>query len=45
MICKKCGNEIKEGEKFCSNCGYRITNEEVVNENKASSINKTYLVK
>lgn len=40
MICKKCGNEIKEGEKFCSNCGYRITNEEVVNENKASSINK-----
>lgn len=40
MICKKCGNEVKEGEKFCSNCGYRITNKEVVNENKASSINK-----
>lgn len=21
MLCRKCGNEIKENEKFCSNCG------------------------
>ena len=21
MICKKCGNEIKDGEKFCGKCG------------------------
>ena len=21
MYCKKCGNEIKDNEKFCSNCG------------------------
>lgn len=24
MLCKKCGNEIKEGESFCSKCGKRI---------------------
>lgn len=26
MLCKKCGNEIKDGEKFCSECGYKIEN-------------------
>lgn len=24
MICKKCGNEIEENEKFCGQCGRRI---------------------
>ena len=24
MICKKCGNEVREDEKFCSKCGKRI---------------------
>lgn len=24
MVCKKCGKEIYDGEKFCSNCGYQI---------------------
>lgn len=24
MNCKKCGNEIKEGNEFCTNCGYSI---------------------
>ena len=24
MYCKKCGNEIKNGEKFCCNCGTSI---------------------
>lgn len=23
MICKKCGNEIKDGEKFCGKCGIK----------------------
>ena len=27
MICKKCGNQIKEGAKFCNNCGYDLSNE------------------
>lgn len=40
MICKKCGNEVKEGEKFCSKCGYRINNEEAINKNQANSTNK-----
>lgn len=34
MNCKKCGNEIKEGENFCSKCG------KAVNEKK----NKKYVV-
>lgn len=40
MICKKCGNEVKEGEKFCSECGYKINNEEVVNKNQVTGTNK-----
>lgn len=24
MICKKCGNEIKDGEKFCGQCGVKV---------------------
>lgn len=28
MICKKCGNPIKEGAKFCNNCGYDLSNEQ-----------------
>ena len=24
MICKKCGNEILEGEKFCGKCGNKV---------------------
>lgn len=27
MNCKKCGNEIKEGEMFCSKCGAKIKQE------------------
>ena len=30
MNCKKCGNEIKEGENFCSKCGQKVT----INPNK-----------
>ena len=26
MKCKKCGNEIQEGEKFCGRCGTKIVN-------------------
>lgn len=28
MFCKKCGNEIKEGEKFCVKCGEKRCDEE-----------------
>ena len=28
MICKKCGNQVKEGAKFCNNCGYDLSNEQ-----------------
>lgn len=34
MFCSKCGNEIKEGERFCSNCGKSVNNiEEKKNSN------------
>lgn len=26
MICKKCGDEVKEGENFCGKCGKKINN-------------------
>ena len=28
MVCKKCGNQVKEGAKFCNNCGYDLSNEQ-----------------
>lgn len=31
MICKNCGNKIKEGSNFCSSCGLEI---EVISETK-----------
>ena len=34
MKCKVCGNELKEIDKFCTNCGTSITNNsEVKKEN------------
>lgn len=29
LKCSKCGNECKESEKFCSNCGHEINNGQV----------------
>ena len=28
MLCKKCGNELKMGSKFCYSCGYYIDEDE-----------------
>lgn len=25
MFCEKCGNKIKEGNTFCTNCGTRVS--------------------
>ena len=30
MFCKKCGNKLTEGQKFCNNCGEKV--EEIVKE-------------
>lgn len=30
MECKKCGNEIKEGEEYCGFCGLRVKNNEPI---------------
>ena len=37
MKCKKCGNEIQEGEKFCGKCGNKI---EINNNNGIKNIVK-----
>ena len=29
MICKKCGEDISDDEKFCTNCGTQISNPEI----------------
>ena len=40
MFCKKCGNELKDGEQFCSKCGQAVNDEnkqgfkEKIKENK-----------
>lgn len=31
MFCKHCGKEIKDGDKFCSNCGAKVVEDEVNN--------------
>lgn len=28
MFCKQCGNQIKDGERFCTICGWQVTQEE-----------------
>ena len=40
MLCKKCGNELKMGAKFCYNCGYYVDEEEEVEEPEGSKKKK-----
>ena len=40
MLCKKCGNELKMGAKFCYNCGYYVDEEEEVEETEGSKKKK-----
>ena len=45
LVCKKCGNNIKEGNKFCANCGTEVEefvtveqdNEDVQVKNESNS--------
>ncbi len=32
MYCSECGNEIKKGEKFCTNCGSEIVHIKAMNQ-------------
>ena len=38
MFCKKCGQELLSGDKFCPNCGTEV-NEGQTNQNSAYSGN------
>lgn len=44
MICKKCGNEIREGNTFCTNCGTSIINNEKKSDKQTISISLNRLV-
>lgn len=37
MLCKKCGNELKQGQKFCGKCG---TKNEIYDMTKADDLSK-----
>ena len=38
--CPKCGNKINDGDKFCSNCGYKV---EVVIERNDDYYSNNYI--
>ena len=42
MFCKYCGNEVKEGTKFCTKCGQRILEDEERKE--TLSTNKEHMI-
>ncbi len=39
LTCKNCGHPIESTDSFCINCGTKINNEPVLNQNKISSSN------
>jgi hypothetical protein len=39
MYCDKCGAEIEEGMKFCSNCGTPIADNSAINSAKSAEVN------
>lgn len=41
MYCRKCGNEIKDGEKFCGKCGQEV-NEEIKNTSSNKKKNNVW---
>lgn len=44
MYCKKCGNELRVNENYCSKCGQAVSNETIMTENK-KSINRKISLK
>lgn len=40
MTCKKCGNELTEGAKFCGHCGTKVQSNESVVEKEETTENK-----
>ena len=40
MLCKKCGNELKMGAKFCYSCGYYVDEDEDYEDEEEDGSNK-----
>lgn len=40
MICKKCGQKLKDNAEFCPNCGLKIENTNISNDQKKSNKKK-----
>ena len=43
MFCQKCGTQISEGAKFCTNCGEKVLVSEETDNEKAIVSNNTDL--
>lgn len=39
MFCTKCGNKLKDNQKFCSKCGVSVNNSSFSNANNRNTIN------
>lgn len=44
MKCNKCGNEIEETNKFCTNCGYKLKKEKINTSKNTIYIKFNYLI-
>ena len=40
MLCRKCGNELKMGAKFCYSCGYYVDEDEDYDDEEGSKKKK-----
>ena len=44
MYCKNCGNQMKEGEQYCTKCGASLNQQTVIEMNNSTNINTVSIV-
>lgn len=45
MYCRSCGMEVKEGDKYCSACGYSLSESSSNSSDRLSHIDKDKILK